>query len=145
MNKKDYIGYDLAKHLQKKGFRAENEYFCYTISCPSARASSKINYAHKDEELGLLPVNTIYPIYSYYQIITELAEELFGKKEINWGDKANIAHKTLECYTEFGAEIGFNEKACFYHSTEILRMLQQNKPRKEIDKYILNNLTDKYK
>ena len=59
MNKKDYIGLELAKHLHKKGFRGDSE-CCFTKE-----------YARTDQDI---------PWYSYYQIMVEY---LFLMLEIN--------------------------------------------------------------
>ena len=131
MNKKDYIGYDLAKHLQKKGFKGESEYYFFAIT------DNEDNFIkHKIFKWLTKDKCPNIPTYSYYQIITELAEELFGEASL-----VEVVCTCLYCKNDTDIE----DKAYIVFSKIILEMLQSGKPQKEIDKYILNNLTDKYK
>ncbi len=136
MKKQDYISLDLAKHLHDVGFEEESE--CKQVPpCPKCglddsniggnilESTRGTRYCKKCE----IWLPEYYNYYSYYQIITELAEKLFGKEEEN----RNYVDK-------------WQEQIIYKRYTHtILSMLQQKEPQEEIDKYIKNNLIDKWK
>ncbi len=113
MEKKDYIGLDLAKKLHESGFEAESKmYWGYVM-----RGSENDGFYLMNEGESAIGG---FKAYSYYQILTTLAKKLF-KQEYDY-----------ECAGE-------------YNSAKVLDMLQERKTQEEIDKYIWDNLDEKWK
>ena len=135
MNKKDYIGIDLANHLHEKGFKKESEYVFDVVDFDTENervefvVSELVDDKHK-----------FYPAYSYYQILTSLAKELFGEERVISCCEANE-----RAWKELSLRGGYWEYKSSKIAYIILEMLQQNKPQEDIDFYIKSNLIDKWK
>ncbi len=129
MNKKDYIGLDLAKKLKDSGFEyytnkvvkklddKEDDVENYSIM----KQSPLITEIREEKAKSLGMEKQYYPVFSYYQILTTLAKELFG-------DRGLTSYETPS-----NSVISW-----------IVYMLQEQKPQEEIDKYIWDNLDDRW-
>jgi len=111
--KENYIGKELAQHLHEKGFEGEWELVYEDGKLKAYRNTT-------------LPDNELYSAYTYYQIIVDYSEELFGKPYIKKGHRSYFHPQR-------------------YYVAEIIEMLQNKEPQKNIDDYIKDNLVKKYR